>query len=304
MAHLPPMVQLAGAGEVGADGDYRLSVFGAGDSVRERNSQRFCAENGFDFGESFGGQGLAVFRDDDYMSAIVSKFGAELGLHVDVEVHHRGGDGGCYDHGEQGGGRTSATEYGGANEHAREHGSMRRVDTAIGDLPGSEERARNVVHRHPSPRRAKTGSNFTARRMAAALPAKVTKTAMVMMIGKSTGSMEICELKMERPIWRASRAPAENPAMPPTSASSSASAKKIAETARLPAPRAFIRPTSTRRSEMAVAIAAETASADAKSAASVISSMSPLMRESTVPSFCATWRICSACECGMTSCNW
>src|ERR1035441_8661693 len=214
MAHLPPMVQLAGAGEVGADGDYRLSVFGAGDSVRERNSQRFCAENGFDFGECVGGPG----------------------------------DGGGYDHGKQRRGRASATEYGGANEHAREHRGMRRVRAAISDLLGSKERARNGARRHPSPRRAKTGSNFTARRMAAALPAKVTKTAMVMMIGKSTGSMEICELKIDRPIWRASSAPAENPAMPPTSASSSASAKKIAETARLPAPRAFIRPTSTRRS--------------------------------------------------------
>ena len=27
--------------------------------------------------------------------------------------------------------------------------------------------------------------------------------------------MEICELKIDRPIWRASSAPAENPAMPP-----------------------------------------------------------------------------------------
>ena len=74
--------------------------------------------------------------------------------------------------------------------------------------------------------------------MAAALPAKVTKTAMAMMMGKSTGSIEICELKMERPIWRASKAPAENPATPPTIASSSASAKNIVETAKLPAPRA------------------------------------------------------------------
>src|ERR1035441_899713 len=248
MAHLPPMVQLAGAGEVGADGDYRLSVFGAGDSVRERNSQRFCAENGFDFGECVGGQGLAVFRHDDYIGAIVSELGAELGLHVDVEVHHRGGDGGGYDHGKQRRGRASATEYGGANEHAREHRGMRRVRAAISDLLGSKERARNGARRHPSPRRAKTGSNFTARRMAAALPAKVTKTAMVMMIGKSTGSMEICELKMERPIWRASSAPVENPATPPTIARSKASAKKIAETEKLSAPRAFIRPTSTRRS--------------------------------------------------------
>src|SRR5208282_261767 len=195
-----------------------------------------------------GGPGLTILRDDDYIGAIISELGAELGLHIDVEVHHRGGDGGGHDHGKQSRGGASASEDGGAEKHAREHGSMRCVGAAIGDLPGSEERAGSGAHRHPSPRRAKTGSNFTARRMAAALPAKVTKTAMVMMIGKSTGSMEICELKMERPIWRASSAPAENPATPPTSASSSASAKKIAETARLPAPRAFIRPTSTRRS--------------------------------------------------------
>jgi len=28
------------------------------------------------------------------------------------------------------------------------------------------------------------------------------------------------------------------------------------------------------------------------------------MRESIVPSFCATWRICSAWEWGIASCNW
>jgi len=28
------------------------------------------------------------------------------------------------------------------------------------------------------------------------------------------------------------------------------------------------------------------------------------MRESMVPSFCATWRICSAWEWGIASCNW
>ncbi len=55
---------------------------------------------------------------------------------------------------------------------------------------------------------------------------------------------------------------------------------------------------------MAVAMAAETASADANSAANVTNSIRPLMRERTVPSFCAIWRICSAWECGIASCNW
>ncbi len=72
--------------------------------------------------------------------------------------------------------------------------------------------------------------------MAAALPAKVTKTAIARMIGKSTGWIEICELKIDRPIWRASSAPAAKPAMPPMSASSKASAKKMAATVKLPAP--------------------------------------------------------------------
>ena len=44
------------------------------------------------------------------------------------------------------------------------------------------------------------GSVAGQRRIAAALPAKVTMTAMARITGKSTGSMEICELKMERPI--------------------------------------------------------------------------------------------------------
>ena len=124
------------------------------------------------------------------------------------------------------------------------------------------------------------------------------------MIGNSTGSIEICELKIERPIWRASSAPAENPARPPMQRQQQRLREKdrrnreISRAQRLHQSdfdSAFIN----RR-----AIAAETASADANSAANVISSMSPLMRESTVPSFCATCRICSACECGMTSCNW
>src|SRR4029077_12976339 len=49
MAHLPPVVQFAGAGKVGADDDYRLPVFGASDSIRKRNSQHFCGEGRFYF---------------------------------------------------------------------------------------------------------------------------------------------------------------------------------------------------------------------------------------------------------------
>ena len=59
-----------------------------------------------------------------------------------------------------------------------------------------------VRHRraHRSPRKAKTGSMLTARRIAAALPANVTNTAIARMTGNSTGGIEISELKIDRPI--------------------------------------------------------------------------------------------------------
>ena len=79
---------------------------------------------------------------------------------------------------------------------------------------------------------------------------------------------------------------------PPIEASSADSTMKIIESEKGPAPSAFINPTSVRRSNIAVAIAAETARADVSRAARVISSIKPSMRESTWPSFCSTWRIC------------
>ena len=53
---------------------------------------------------------------------------------------------------------------------------------------------------HSSPRKRKHGIQTTARRIAAALPAKVTITAMARITGNSTGGIEISELKIECPI--------------------------------------------------------------------------------------------------------
>src|SRR5216683_3229483 len=130
MVHLPPVVQLAGAREVGADNHDRLAVLGAGHSIRERNGQRFCSESRFDFGQRVGGheltgQGLAVLRHDNYVGPIISELRTELRLHIDVKVHHRGGNGGGNNHGKQGSGRASATKNGGAKKHACEHRSVR-----------------------------------------------------------------------------------------------------------------------------------------------------------------------------------
>ncbi len=143
-----------------------------------------------------------------------------------------------------------------------------------------------------------------ARRMEAALPAKVTAIAITITMGSSTGCTTILALKTILPICAASTAPSASPTAPPAIARIAASAMNSAATAGLPAPSAFINPISPRRSKMAVAMAADTASADATSAAAASNNMSPAIRDNTVPSFCATWRICSALECGIASSIW
>src|SRR4029077_3307460 len=264
----------------------RLSGGAAGDDVGEGDGHATRAESGFNFVERVGGQGSAVFPDRDDVGTVAAKFFAELGLHVDVEVHHGSRDRSGDDHGEEGGGSTTTAQDGGAHQHAKEHRGMRGRGATLGHTRGNGGRGA-----HASPRRAKTGSYCTARRMAAALPAKVTMTASAKMMGERKGGMVICASKMERPMRCARNDPAKNPVTPAPSASSVLSAKNSAATAKFPAPRAFMRPTSRRRSKMAVAMAAETARAEANRAASVTKSIRPLMRESTVPSFCATWRI-------------
>src|SRR5258708_14813868 len=116
---------------------------------------------------------------------------AELGVQVVVEVHLRCGDGCSTEEGEQCGGCAPATEDGGAEKHARKHRRVRCLRSAVGDL--FRRVRKRAGSAHPSPRSAKTGSNFTARRMAAALPAKGTKVALSARQVKSTGSMRVCE---------------------------------------------------------------------------------------------------------------
>ena len=91
------------------------------------------------------GRDWPSFADDDHVGAVISELAAQLGLHVDVKVHHRGGDGGGNDHREQRGGGASATKDSGAEKHARKHGSMRRPSAAIGDLLRSEERSAPLI---------------------------------------------------------------------------------------------------------------------------------------------------------------
>src|ERR1700685_1370398 len=295
----PPVVELLHTREVRARNDNRLALAGVRDNEREWRGKAAPTENGFDLRERTGGKGRAVFARDDDVRAVVAEFAAQFRLHIGIKIEHGGRDGRGHNHGEQRGGGASAAQYRGANQHAEKHRRVRPRAAA-----GRELLCECGNRLHSSPRNAYTGSRLTAPRIAVALPKIVTSTAITRTTGSNTGCTEICESKIVRPIWRASTLPAAKPATPPISASSVASAKKTEATAIFPAPSAFINPTSPRRSKIAVAMAAETASAEANNAASVTRKNNPSTLVSTAPSFCATWRICSACECGIASCNW
>src|SRR5207244_10341231 len=73
---------------------------------------------------------------------------------------------------------------------------------------------------------------------------------------------------------------------------------------KLLAPSDFISPISLRLSNTVVAIDAETASAAAPNAANVTSNIKPEMCESSAPSFCDTFLICSTREFGITPRIW
>src|ERR1700733_13549071 len=246
-----------------------------------------------------GGKGSAILSDQNDVCSIIAKFPAQLGLHVNIEIQHRRSYSGGNHYRKQRRGRPASPQYRRSQKHSQEHRSVGHTRSA------GREILRLMRHggAHSSPLNANTGSRLTARRIAAALPANVTITAITRMTGSSTGGIEISELKIDRPISCARTPPSANPIAPPIRANNAASAKNIAATASFPAPRAFMSPPSARRSKIVVAIAAETANAEANSAANVIRNISPSMRVSTAPSFCATCRICSACECDIASVN-
>src|ERR1700733_702793 len=295
----PPVVELANPLEVRTRNHHGLAFVRVRDNESEWRGDSAPLQNRFHLRESTRGKGSTILADKDEVGTVVAEFTAQLRLHVGVKIEHRSRDGRGHYHGEQSGGSPSAAQHRRAHQHAKKHGGVRTRRAA-----GRELLCGRGDGLHSSPRRAYTGSRLTAPRIAVALPRIVTRTAITRTTGSNTGCTEICESKIVRPIWRASTLPAAKPATPPISASSVASAKKTEATAIFPAPKAFISPTSPRRSKIAVAMAAETASAEANNAASVTRKNNPSTLVSTAPSFCATWRICSACECGIASCNW
>src|SRR5262249_49693695 len=119
-----------------------------------------------------------ILADNNNVRPVLAKFSAEFRLHIGVQVEHGSSYGGGHNHGHQRGCGTSAPKYRCSHEHAQEHGCMRLVGAASDDLGTLWDVA---------PRSANTGSNNTALRIAAALPAKVTTMAITRMKGKRTG---------------------------------------------------------------------------------------------------------------------
>src|SRR5262249_33086832 len=133
------------------------------------------------FGQSIRGQRSAILADNNNVRPVPAKFSAKFRLHIGVQIEHGSSYGGGHNHSHQRGCGTSAPKYRCSHEHAQEHGCMRPVSAASDDLGTLWDGA------HASPRSANTGSNNTALRIAAALPAKVTTMAITRMMGKRTG---------------------------------------------------------------------------------------------------------------------
>src|SRR6185369_836553 len=175
----------------------------AGHHISEGHGNTAAAQCGFGFDECAARQACAIASNHDDIRAIVSELLAQLGLHVGIQIEHGGCDRRSHDHCQQSRGGASTPQHSGAYQHSQKHGGVWLARSARNDLSRFMRKGTQA-----SPRNANTGSNKTAFRIAAALPANVTTTAMTRMIGKRTGWIEMSESKIARPICRANTRPA------------------------------------------------------------------------------------------------
>src|SRR5450631_1912477 len=96
MVDVPPVLELARAGEVGADDHNRPPIVCASYGIGKGDGQGFRSERGFDFADGVAGQGrgisivVLVPGDDNYIRAVIAELGAEFGLDIHIKIHHRG----------------------------------------------------------------------------------------------------------------------------------------------------------------------------------------------------------------------
>src|ERR1039458_1505844 len=90
VSYVPPVVELAGAGEVGADDHNGPAIVCATYRIGKGDSQGFRSERGFDFADGVAGQGrgisivVLVSGDDNYVGAVIPELGTKFGLAVDI----------------------------------------------------------------------------------------------------------------------------------------------------------------------------------------------------------------------------
>src|ERR1039458_8290145 len=90
VSYVPPVVELAGAGEVGANDHNGPAIVCASYRIGKGDSQGFRSERGFDFADGIAGQrqrvsvGVFVSGDDNYIGTVISELAAEFGLDIDI----------------------------------------------------------------------------------------------------------------------------------------------------------------------------------------------------------------------------
>src|SRR5712692_1601835 len=134
---------------------------------------------------------LAGLCFDNNIRAKLAKFFPQFRLHIYRQIEHRGRSrrrNHCSDQRRR---RAPLAQYRRARQHAQKHAvSPPWFGVA-----------------HASPRKASTGSYFTALRIAVALPANVTATASVRTTGSRSGPTTSADPKIARPSSRAKNTP-------------------------------------------------------------------------------------------------
>src|ERR1700682_6104385 len=228
-------------------------------------------DNGF--GQCFGEELRRILREDEHVGTEGAKRRGESALGVNFEIEESGSDGGACAKGEQHNEKAAGIGAEEASDDAPEHGSITCAMCG-----------------HHSPRKMGAGLYREARRSGIALPRSVTPVASAITTRKTMRDGSGAAPKIPSPRRRARIIPSAYPPPPPTNASKSCSAASRKPTVPDPAPSAFIKPISIRRSITEAAEEAPTANAAASSAAPVTSHNSMRTRVRIAPSPSATRR--------------
>src|SRR3989454_275172 len=234
---------------------------------------------------------MELLEDEaDFFGAVAHQFGFAEAREVGA-IHENAAGGGRVETSknvdERGLPRAGGAHDG--NPLARFHGQAEAIERAefaelLDKVFDLNERA------HASPRKITAGLTRASRRNGNA-PAKETPTIKASVTGRTSRRGVTLAPNTRRPTHSERRRPAPQPTSPPARPSEPASRRNRRSTWRIEPPRAFIKPTSRRRSMASAAMVARTQSAVSTRMRMTVASSSPLMRENKRPSPSASWRI-------------